>query len=140
MATRHSPGKKSDKEAAFDLGWIGRDDISPEYFSAAWLMPLNTPTGPVRTKWGYHLINVVDRKPNLEFEAAKNDVRRKLRDEEYAKQEKKWTDYLTRGVRVERFEEVWSQIDFANPFRHREPTVTPDDTEQPAPDTTTDAV
>lgn len=89
MATRHSPGKKSDKEAAFDLGWIGRDDISPEYFSAAWLMPLNTPTGPVRTKWGYHLINVVDRKPNLEFEAAKNDVRRKLRDEEYAKQEKK---------------------------------------------------
>ncbi len=114
-AMKYYPGEEDFKKAAFDLGWISRDDVSPELYDRAWLTPVGEVSGPQRTQWGFHLIKVLDRKSQLDFQGAKNEVRRMMREEAYKKQEEKWIAELMRGRDIVRFEDIWSQVDFNNP-------------------------
>ena len=118
-AMKYYPGDDDFKEAAFDLGWISRDDVSPELYDRAWLTPVGEVSGPQRSQWGFHLIKVLDRKSQLDFQGAKTDVRRKMREEAYKQTEEKWIAGLKEGRDIVRLDEVWDQIDFTNPMRYR---------------------
>lgn len=118
VAMQYYPGEQDFKEAAFDLGWIGRNDVDSTLYDKAWLTQVGQVTGPVRTKWGFHLVKVLDKKMQLEFSAAKNDVRRKLREKAYEEQENKWVSWLKKGRKIVRYDDLWNQIDFANAPRY----------------------
>jgi parvulin-like peptidyl-prolyl isomerase len=44
-----------------DLGWVGRGAFVPEFEEAAFALPIGELSEPVRTDFGYHLIEVVER-------------------------------------------------------------------------------
>jgi parvulin-like peptidyl-prolyl isomerase len=44
-----------------DLGWVGRGAFVPEFEEAAFTLPVGEVSEPVRTNFGYHLIEVVER-------------------------------------------------------------------------------
>lgn len=118
-AMKYYPGDDDFKEAAFDLGWISRNDVSPELYDRAWLTPLGEVSGPQRSQWGFHLIKVLDRKSQLDFQGAKVEVRRKMREEAYKQTEEKWIASLKEGRDIVRLDDIWSQIDFSNPHHYR---------------------
>lgn len=117
-ALKYYPGDQEFKEAAFDLGWISRDDISPEFYDRAWITQAGQVTGPQRTQWGFHLIKVLDRKAQLDFQNAKAEVRRLLRAEAYKTQDEKWVASLKKGHEIVRLDSIWNQIDFQDPVRY----------------------
>jgi peptidyl-prolyl cis-trans isomerase C len=45
-----------------DLGWFGKGQMVPEFEKAAFEGEKGKILGPVKTRFGYHLIKVVDRK------------------------------------------------------------------------------
>ncbi len=45
-----------------DIGWFTRDRIMPQFGDVAFKMSVGEVSGPVRTQFGYHLIQVLDRK------------------------------------------------------------------------------
>jgi peptidyl-prolyl cis-trans isomerase C len=60
MARKYSqcPSSKS----GGDLGWFGKGKMVPEFEKAAFEGEKGKVLGPVKSKFGYHLIKVMDRK------------------------------------------------------------------------------
>jgi len=48
-----------------DLGWIVLNDLEEDFARAAGALKQNEISRPVRTKWGYHIIQLLDRKDDL---------------------------------------------------------------------------
>src|SRR5690606_29983334 len=46
VAMQYYPGEQDFKEAAFDLGWIGRSDVDSALYDKAWLTQVGQVTGP----------------------------------------------------------------------------------------------
>lgn len=59
-ATATAPAKPGN---GGDLGWFTRDRIMPEFGDVAFRLKPGEIGGPVRTQFGFHLIQLVDRKP-----------------------------------------------------------------------------
>ncbi|RIK44042.1 MAG: hypothetical protein DCC55_03785 [Chloroflexi bacterium] len=47
-----------------DLGWFGRGQMVPEFDEVAFSLPLNEVSEPVKTQFGYHLIEVLEKDAN----------------------------------------------------------------------------
>jgi parvulin-like peptidyl-prolyl isomerase len=62
MARKHFPGEPEIKDVAYDLGFITEGEMPDEFYTAALGLPKGEVSRPVRTKWGYHLIKVVEKK------------------------------------------------------------------------------
>jgi hypothetical protein len=48
-----------------DLGWIALEDLDENFADAAEKLVRNEISRPVRTKWGYHIIQLLDRKDDM---------------------------------------------------------------------------
>lgn len=70
-----------------DLGYFGRQAMVPEFANAAFTAPVNKVVGPVRTQYGFHLIEVTDKRPGGErpFEEAKAQIQARLSGERVQK-------------------------------------------------------
>lgn len=66
-----------------DLGFFGRGAMVPEFEEAAFATPVGERTEPVRSSFGYHLIEVTDRREGggRSFEEVKNQIRIRLQGE-----------------------------------------------------------
>jgi parvulin-like peptidyl-prolyl isomerase len=62
MAGRYFPGEPEIKDVAYDLGFITEGEMPEEFYTAALSLPEGEVSQPVKTKWGYHLIKVVEKK------------------------------------------------------------------------------
>jgi len=64
------------KEEGGDLGWQPKGRLSKEVEDAAFSMKKGQVTGPVKSKWGYHVLLMEDQKPasKLPFEEAKEYI------------------------------------------------------------------
>ena len=63
-----------------DIGWISSGDTVPTFESAVMNLPLNTISKPIRTPFGWHIIEVLDiRNSNLSSEREKAEVRQDIR-------------------------------------------------------------
>ncbi len=67
-------------ERGGDLGWIQKGDTVPEFEQAAFSTHKGGFGGPVKSEYGWHVIQVLDRRPESEgvYEAVKNQVVRDL--------------------------------------------------------------
>jgi len=84
LAREHSQGPSSVKGG--DLGWFPRGAMVGPFDDAAFSLPLDKVSAPVRTRFGWHLILVEERKPGglLSLEEASSDIKRILAEERAA--------------------------------------------------------
>lgn len=73
-----------------DLGCAPKGQYTAAFEDVVWSIPVGQVSGPTRTEFGYHLIEVTDRR-TLAFE----EVRDKLRDALEAQAQQALTDWLT---------------------------------------------
>lgn len=68
------------KERKGDLGWFGSGQMVPEFEQAAFGAQQGEVVGPVKTSFGYHLIQVTGRRPAgvTPFEEAREQIRARL--------------------------------------------------------------
>lgn len=80
-----------------DLGWFARGVMLPEIEEAAFRLPVGEISGVVRTDYGFHLVQVVDRQPEttLTYEQARATIRTNLRKRQA---DRAWAKYLA-GLR-----------------------------------------
>ncbi|OQW53027.1 MAG: hypothetical protein A4S09_07970 [Proteobacteria bacterium SG_bin7] len=87
LAQKYSddPGSKAKKG---DLGFFGRGRMVPEFDEAAFSLPVNKISEPVKTDYGYHLIQVMEKKSKAStpLEKVKVEIARKLLGREQAKE------------------------------------------------------
>jgi len=62
MAKRNFPGEPEIKDVAYDLGFITQGEMPDEFYQSALKLKEGEVGGPVKTKWGFHLIQVVEKK------------------------------------------------------------------------------
>ena len=62
MARKYFPGEPEIKDVAYDLGFITEGEMPDEFYTAALSLQEGEVSQPVRTRWGYHLIKVVEKK------------------------------------------------------------------------------
>ena len=77
-----------------DLGWFGRDRLVPEFEEAAFALEPGQYSEPIRTVFGYHIIEVLDRNEEASrpLDAVQADTAAKFED---------WLDDLRAQARIE---------------------------------------
>ena len=80
LADEFYVGEKSIRRDLANLGYIGPNDVSPEFFEAARSTRTGEVSKPVKTKFGYHIIKVLESKWSVPFENAQSDIRKALGD------------------------------------------------------------
>ena len=81
-----------------DLGWVHRGRLLPELEQAAWSTAVGEVVGPIRTDTGYHLLQVLEVRPEvrLSFDEAAPMIRKKLEAERLEAAEAAWFGELAR--------------------------------------------
>jgi len=78
LARLHSQDAQSRAQGG-ELGWINPGSTLPEFEATATGLPLNTVSKPVRTRYGFHLIMVEDRREtDMSTELAENKARQAI--------------------------------------------------------------
>jgi peptidyl-prolyl cis-trans isomerase SurA len=88
-----------------DLGFFRKGDMMPSFEQVAFTAPIGVVQKPVRTRLGYHLLVVEDKKraevAGCTDENVKQQVARELQERELKRQTKVWVDELKRKAFVE---------------------------------------
>ena len=88
-----------------DLGWVRADQLVPGFASVMTELPLNTLSGVTRSRFGYHLIEVLEtRESDISKEQIKNRARQILTERKFSQELDSWL----RQVRVDAFVEIKS--------------------------------
>ena len=79
MARKYSEDEGS-KASGGDLGLFSRGRMVPEFEQAAFSMPVNQISDPVKSQFGYHIIQVTEKQPafQMEFGLVKDQIYREL--------------------------------------------------------------
>lgn len=76
----------SSKDKGGDLGYFGRGQMVPQFQDAAFGAKVGSTTAPVKSPFGYHIIQVLDKKPaqKANFAAVKEQIRAQLVQQQQA--------------------------------------------------------
>jgi len=88
-----------------DLGYFSRGQMVKSFEEAAFSLRPNKVSDIVETKFGYHLIKVIEKKPQTTtaFEDAKNKLGQYLKQQKIQKEVNVYVDKLREKAKVERF-------------------------------------
>lgn len=93
-----------------DLGYFSRGDMLPEFDKAVFNMKVGEISEPVKTKYGYHVIKLQDKKkledlkeelPDEEFATQKKNVEMRVKQEKFINK----IEELKEKAKIEKFEE-----------------------------------
>jgi len=103
VAKTSSEGPSASKGG--DLGYFGRGQMVKPFEDTAFSLEPGKVSDVLRTQFGYHLIKVIDKKPEttIPFEAVKPRIEQYLKQEEVQKEIKKYVDNLRKEAKVEIF-------------------------------------
>ena len=62
MAEKYFPGEPEIKAVAYDLGFITEGEMPDEFYRTALKLKEEEVSPPIKTKWGFHLIKMVEKK------------------------------------------------------------------------------
>ena len=87
LAKKYSTDPSS-KDKGGDLGFFGRKQMVPSFEAAAFSQPLNVVGAPVKSPFGYHIIEVLEHKPAVKATLANSSdtIRKQLRQQQLATQ------------------------------------------------------
>ncbi|MBV7508184.1 peptidylprolyl isomerase [Bacillus sp. sid0103] len=57
-----------------DLGWFGTGKMDPDFEKAAYALKVNEISGPVKSQFGYHIIQLTDKKEKKPFAEMKKEI------------------------------------------------------------------
>jgi foldase protein PrsA len=91
------------REKGGELGFFGYGQMVAEFEQAAFARKVNELADPVKTSHGYHVLQVLERKEakGPEFEKAKPDLKKRLRESEGQKAFDEWFTNLRKKARIE---------------------------------------
>ncbi|MCG6877976.1 MAG: peptidylprolyl isomerase [Deltaproteobacteria bacterium] len=103
VAKTSSEGPSASKGG--DLGYFGRGQMVKPFEDVAFSLEPGKVSDVVKTQFGYHLIKVVDKKPEstIPFETVKPRIEQFLKQQEVQKEVKKYIDNLRKDAKVEIF-------------------------------------
>lgn len=84
MAKRHYPGEPEIREVAYNLDYIGPDDMGRDFYAAAEKLKVGEVSHPVKTAWGYHLIKLISRKEDRTLAQVRPGIKQTLKDQRNA--------------------------------------------------------
>lgn len=89
-----------------DLGYLGREQMLPDFAKAAFALKAGEVSDPVKTPFGFHLVKLVDRKKGqpMAFDQVKGQLQRRLLDERQAQRFQTWIKDLEGGAKITRDE------------------------------------
>ncbi len=91
-----------------DLGWMGAGGFVPEFEEAMNALPLNGISGPVVSRFGVHLIQVMERRTvDIEMKQLREQARNALREQKYDEAYQDWV----KDLRTKAFVEVREWLD-----------------------------
>ena len=86
-----------------DLGWVRADQLVPGFANVMTQLPLNTLSGVTKSRFGFHLIEVLDtRESDISEEQMKDRARRILTERKFSQELESWL----RQVRADAFVEL----------------------------------
>lgn len=95
-------------EAGGDLGWMGAGGFVPEFEEAMNALPLNGISPPVMSRFGVHLIQVLERRMvEVEMKQLRDQARGALREQKYDEAYQEWV----KDLRSKAFVEVREWLD-----------------------------
>jgi len=74
LAREYYPGEATVREALADLGKIGPRDVDSAFYVAAFGTPVGEVSMPVKTRYGYHIIKIVDHADSKSLDNARIDI------------------------------------------------------------------
>ena len=95
-------------EAGGDLGWMGAGGFVPEFEEAMNALPLNGISPPIMSRFGVHLIQVLERRTvEVEMKQLRDQARGALREQKYDEAYQEWV----KDLRSKAFFEVREWLD-----------------------------
>ena len=94
MAKQHSIDVLSANKGG-DLGWVVEDELVPQFADAMKKLPLNKPSAPIKTPYGWHIIEVLERK-SIDDSAAyqRQKVRQFLQQRKFQEAIQNWQQHV----------------------------------------------
>ena len=91
-----------------DLGYLGREQMLPDFARAAFALKPNEVSDVVKTPFGFHVIKLTDRKKGepLAFDQVKGQLQRRLTDERQGQRFQAWIKELEAGSKITRDESL----------------------------------
>jgi peptidyl-prolyl cis-trans isomerase C len=103
LAKTYSEGPSAPRGG--DLNYFGRGQMVKPFEDAAFSMKPNETSDIVETKFGYHLIKVVDKQPakKIVYADAKNKINKHLKDQKLRTDRQLYFDKLKKDAKIEKF-------------------------------------
>lgn len=112
LARKYFPGDSDVAQEAFDLGFISPPAMPKQFFAVAETLAVGAVSRPVKTGWGYHLIRVVARRPDLSFESVRPKIAAAVRKAKQEEHRQKWEAGLREGHAISINEQVLRRIPY----------------------------
>lgn len=103
LAKEFSQGPSSDKGG--DLGYFRRGQMVKPFEDAAFALAPNEVSGVVETQFGYHLIKVVDKKPEttIAYADVKDRLGQHLKNQKVQEQAGQYIEKLKKAAKIEKY-------------------------------------
>jgi peptidyl-prolyl cis-trans isomerase C len=115
LARKYFPGDSDIAQEAFDLGFISPPAMPKDFFAVAETLTIGAVSHPIRTQWGYHLIRVVARRPDLSLEIARPKIVVAIRKAKQEEHRQRWETGLREGHKISIRERILKGIKYDPP-------------------------